>query len=159
MPSPCRWRNTHQSKKIVILYLKETGIDIKSSVNQNTHTHTRTCAWPNICCNKPRTWLVGSTIAAQSVSEWRISNDTCLKPNKKGALRRSWNQIMPQELPLYLRFSEIFLNSPTHLHKQHVGYLKIGNNCFLQCSYHFISQTSSYHLMLHNLPKRAEQHH
>jgi hypothetical protein len=39
MPTPCRWRNTHQSKKIVILYLKETGIDIKSSVNQNTHTH------------------------------------------------------------------------------------------------------------------------
>jgi len=41
MPSPCRWRNTHQSKKIVILYLKETGIDIKSRVNQNKHTRAQ----------------------------------------------------------------------------------------------------------------------
>lgn len=40
-------------------------------------------------CNKPRTWLVDNTVAAQSFSEWRIANNTCLKPRKKMTLDKS----------------------------------------------------------------------
>jgi len=58
----------------VIVHLKEARTDLKSSV----------CTQKDPISNKPRTWLVDNTIAAQSFSEWRIANDTCLKPNGKG---------------------------------------------------------------------------
>jgi hypothetical protein len=55
--------------------LKKAGIDTKSSV----------CKYrKKPICNKPRTWLVDNTVAAQSFSEWWITNNTCLKPNEKG---------------------------------------------------------------------------
>jgi hypothetical protein len=40
--------------------------------------------------NKPRTWLVDNTVATQSFSEWRIANNTCLKPKEKGDSRQEY---------------------------------------------------------------------
>lgn len=75
MPSPCCWRNKHKSMNIIILHLKKAGTDMKSSVCKHKKKPI---------CNKPRTWLVDNTVAAQSFSEWRIANNTCLKPKEKG---------------------------------------------------------------------------